>query len=260
MNIPDLRCSCRCSRFTDSGGATAALAVIPRGWSTSGDIDASARRFAAGILAEAPDGLTKMFANTGEAFRQIKRGLLESDAGDEAGQLPLRAFTPPADYLDQTASALLGCEFDVTHALPLPRELPENLCAEYERRLSGSANGLRLDIQNVFSGGAMRVYRFASDGGERCLALAAEMHGVEYSYSPAPPLGLGALEMNGCAPGGSADDFGHAPVSGALAAYVDWESAAVFGMLCRAPLSNGDLDGFCAFVRSCRFTPPARGD
>ena len=271
--------------FSDRAtSAPIATADIPKGWNSYGTImntpQSITRPFTASIATTAPDGKMTMFANTGEAFHQIKKGMLERhiEGGfDQQMRTPMRAFVEPADYLDRMASGMLNREFSVTHTFPLPREELKNIRAAREqvfnecRGAMAGVTGVRIEVQNVFVGGLMRVYAFSNEGISHCLLLGAAMKGMEYSYSPLSMMGFGGFGLLGGLFGAQqnttasqeqtqTDDFGHAPVNGAMSAYVDWESTAVFGMFCPAPLTQDVLDVFCRFVRSYRIDPsiPAR--
>lgn len=265
------------SFFKDNSGQVIAVAKVPKEFVTMGEIIATSQSIAKQIMAKVEalhrHKKIKLFANSGESFRQVKKGIMQYHVEgqiDPQTRAPMRTFKGPRAFVDEMAIA-----FNQNQPLkdlgtyPLMRECLKNVEATrrqfYNEALAEmgavQAQGVNIDIHNVFVGGLTRAYSFTQGGEERILILGVELRGLEYSLN-APGMffgGIGALfggMMNNQQQQQSfgAYPFGQAP-SGGIASYVDWDSCGVYGMIAEGPFSQEYLDIFNDFVNTFELNP-----
>lgn len=277
--------------ITDAGsGQAIASAKIPSGWKAVGEIrhvmQSMSNPFTAQVQVTSPDGNTVLFANTGESFQQLKKAPMQmhqEGVFNQSTKMPMRTFVMPDVYLDGIAENMArGRKISVLNTCPLPSVFGQNIRLVKQKGIeeaeglarSALASGIQLKFQNIFAGALMKTYQI----GEQILILGADMSGLEYAmYAPGmgmmPGFGAGFFQGGGLIgamvkkinqertaaqntsgqqnTGGN--EFGKAPIPGALNGFADWGSKAIYGMITSSPLTDILNKIFHEFVSSFLF-------
>lgn len=266
------------SLFKDNSGQVIAVAKVPKECISRGEIITTSQSIAKQIMAKAeaihPHRKMRLFANSGESFRQVKKGIMQYHVEgqiDPNTRSPMRTFKGPKIFVDEMAIAFTQNKpLKEIGTYPLMRECMQNVQETrgqlYNEALSEmgavQVQGASVNIHNVFVGGLTRAYSYTQDGEERILILGAELRGLEYSLNFQGGMffgGFGSLfgnRMNNQQQqqGFGAYPFGQAPAGG-VASYVDWESCGVYGMVASGPFEQEYLDIFNEFVNTFELNP-----
>lgn len=185
----------------EATGQPVATATIPQGWKKQAEINNARqslnRPLTVYISADSPNGESRLFANSGEAFRHIKVGMMQrhQEGGfDERTQTPMRKFITPDIYLNQMAASLLSIpNIQPENGFPLNRNNLKDLNRERENYFQQakqmlqpiSGGGAAPVVTDAYVNGLVCAYPFLHNGQAKILLLGAELRALEIKIQTA---------------------------------------------------------------------------